>query len=391
MKEELLSITKSAEDFLQDVDGSVKTDITSQQSSLDSAAVKSSMPSHERAKIGLSIQDKDGVKQFRIYMVGSNLVLEKHHTQRSLSIFQSALHSMEQLVPYEEGMEETKNKLLWTTLELESVKREAGEESKKYHEHIKRLLGVLKMAYLERDEARDRLQKLLDKIAGQNPSFNDNANFIPRQMETRAFTFVNHLANGPITSPKIDPRPCIIDRLAKGKVLPPKGKLVQAIKDTGPLLQDLLLAEPELSHSVRTLFNTSESRSKYRQIQITGDITEKLYKSRACHGVATPKGEIQFTLIPYCPISTPRFLVSPTRACFDPQNVWGTVPWITEVQFDMIKIAPLLAGIMTRAACLAMGNAYVAEHHVKLTIFLDDSIHRLPGIRITSDITELQL
>ncbi|KAK4780262.1 hypothetical protein SAY87_016368 [Trapa incisa] len=68
MKEELLSITKSAEDFLQDVDGSVKKDITSQQSSLDSAAVKSSMSSHERAKIVLSIQDKDGVKQFRIYM-----------------------------------------------------------------------------------------------------------------------------------------------------------------------------------------------------------------------------------------------------------------------------------------------------------------------------------
>ncbi|KAK4780265.1 hypothetical protein SAY87_016371 [Trapa incisa] len=77
--------------------------------------------------------------------------------------------------------------------------------------------------------------------------------------DSGSFTFVNHLANGPITSPKIDPRPCIIDQLAKGKVLPPKGKLVQAIKDAGPLLQDLLLAGPELSHGVRTLFNTSES------------------------------------------------------------------------------------------------------------------------------------
>ncbi|KAK4780264.1 hypothetical protein SAY87_016370 [Trapa incisa] len=83
---------------------------------------------------------------------------------------------MEQLVPYEEGMEETKNKLLWTTLELESVKREAGEESKKYHEHIKRLLGVLKMAYLERDEA-THLSTLASMIM---------RTLYPRQMETRA-------------------------------------------------------------------------------------------------------------------------------------------------------------------------------------------------------------
>ncbi|KAK4783854.1 hypothetical protein SAY86_018222 [Trapa natans] len=164
---------------------------------------------------------------------------------------------------YEEGMEDMKNKLLWMTLELESVKMEASEECKKYQEHMKHLLGVLKMAYLERDEARDRFQKLLDKISAQNPNFNDNTTFavpvkgnssvtesnnshspVDLASSSDSFLFVNQLPNGPITSSKIDYRPCIIDHLAKGKVLPPKGKLLQAVTDAGPLLQTLLLAGP---------------------------------------------------------------------------------------------------------------------------------------------------
>lgn len=74
MKQELLSVAKSAKDFLQDVDGSAEKEVsTSQQPSVDSASTRSSMPPCGRAKIVLSIQDKDGVKQFRIYAVYSCL------------------------------------------------------------------------------------------------------------------------------------------------------------------------------------------------------------------------------------------------------------------------------------------------------------------------------
>lgn len=74
MKQELLSVAKSAEDFLQDVDGSTEKDVSaSQHQSVDYASTKSSMPHCERAKVVLSIQDKDGAKQFRIYAVCSCL------------------------------------------------------------------------------------------------------------------------------------------------------------------------------------------------------------------------------------------------------------------------------------------------------------------------------
>ncbi|PKI59812.1 uncharacterized protein LOC116212467 isoform X2 [Punica granatum] len=64
MKQELLSVAKSAKDFLQDMDRPIEKEVsTSEQTSGD----KSSLPPRERAKIVVSIQDKDGVKQFRIY------------------------------------------------------------------------------------------------------------------------------------------------------------------------------------------------------------------------------------------------------------------------------------------------------------------------------------
>ncbi len=42
---------------------------SSMQSSLEAVAGQPAKPSCERVKIVISIQDKDGLKQFRIYMV----------------------------------------------------------------------------------------------------------------------------------------------------------------------------------------------------------------------------------------------------------------------------------------------------------------------------------
>lgn len=68
MKQELLSCALSAEDVLRSMEESVKEDGKSLQSSLDAVADQPSRPDNERAKIVISVQDKDGLKQFRIYM-----------------------------------------------------------------------------------------------------------------------------------------------------------------------------------------------------------------------------------------------------------------------------------------------------------------------------------
>ncbi|CAN4128381.1 unnamed protein product [Withania somnifera] len=67
-KKELASFAQSAKDELRDVEESLKRDLSASLHSLqDSVAELPSKPSTERAKMVISIQDKDGVKQFRVY------------------------------------------------------------------------------------------------------------------------------------------------------------------------------------------------------------------------------------------------------------------------------------------------------------------------------------
>ncbi|XP_039162663.1 uncharacterized protein LOC120290460 [Eucalyptus grandis] len=67
-------------------------------------------------------------------------------------------------------MEELRQKILCTSLELEAVKMEKSEEIKRYKENVKHLLSLLKTAYQERDEARDQLQKLINELTSQSIS-----------------------------------------------------------------------------------------------------------------------------------------------------------------------------------------------------------------------------
>ncbi|KAL6351000.1 hypothetical protein AAG906_031586 [Vitis piasezkii] len=68
-KQELLLFAESAKDVLRTVEESAKRELgSSLQSSVESVASQPSKPPCERAKIVISIQDKDGLKQFRIYM-----------------------------------------------------------------------------------------------------------------------------------------------------------------------------------------------------------------------------------------------------------------------------------------------------------------------------------
>lgn len=73
-KQELLSCAQSAEHAMRTFEESGKRDLSaSLQFSLDSVAEPQSKlasnPPCERAKIIISIQDKDGPKNFRVYMV----------------------------------------------------------------------------------------------------------------------------------------------------------------------------------------------------------------------------------------------------------------------------------------------------------------------------------
>ncbi|KAK9276821.1 hypothetical protein L1049_006358 [Liquidambar formosana] len=68
-KQELVSFAQSAEDVLRAVEESAKRELNSSvQSSLESVANQQPNPPCERAKIIISVQDKDGLKQFRMYM-----------------------------------------------------------------------------------------------------------------------------------------------------------------------------------------------------------------------------------------------------------------------------------------------------------------------------------
>nr|GMD61356.1 uncharacterized protein LOC109193181 [Ipomoea batatas] len=96
---------------------------------------------------------------------------------------------------YEElqARDELKQRLLYTSLELEQLRIEACEETRKSSEYVKQLIHLVKIACRERDEARDQLQKLM---------------------------FMN------------------------GKPLPEKGKFLQAVLEAPPLLQTLIVAAP---------------------------------------------------------------------------------------------------------------------------------------------------
>ncbi|KAJ6299675.1 hypothetical protein OIU76_020619 [Salix suchowensis] len=74
------------------------------------------------------------------------------------------MEELNSLWDFEESSDELKQKLVYTTIELESVKAEANEELRKHKEDVKQLINLLKIAYQERDEAKGQLQKLLNKL-----------------------------------------------------------------------------------------------------------------------------------------------------------------------------------------------------------------------------------
>jgi hypothetical protein len=173
------------------------------------------------------------------------------------------------------------------TLELETMKNKKTE-----------LFNLLKTAYHERDEARNQLQNLMNKLIAtspihlqdmlvqqESPLMFHSSKPIPSITESSSLSHgsppvdsffetvsspefsntniymghlkyhqnqqnlvqvqdFNHLMVLTQKPVSVDCGTAVMDSLAKGRVLPQKGKLLQAVIEAGPLLQNILLAGP---------------------------------------------------------------------------------------------------------------------------------------------------
>ncbi|EPS62191.1 hypothetical protein M569_12606, partial [Genlisea aurea] len=159
-----------------------------------------------------------------------------------------------------DGADQLGQKLLQATLELEKLRTEAMEEKNSNREYVKQLVALLKAALRERDEARDQLQKYLGDNPEKKPanssvtesnSLSDNYNRSPPPVEESFFDGVEFPDVDfdsdfvcPLAPAKVDRESLIIDSIARRRVLPERGQLLEAVLRSGPMLQTLLMAGP---------------------------------------------------------------------------------------------------------------------------------------------------
>ncbi|XP_019199516.1 PREDICTED: WASH complex subunit CCDC53 homolog [Ipomoea nil] len=157
------------------------------------------------------------------------------------------------------SMDELRQWLLMTTLELEKTRVKAQEELEMRENHILQLKDMLSRAIKEKNDAEEKCHRLLfERLLLQQPPPPPPAAAAAAPMsgvscvedEPRRGVVENHSNNGfsssdsdesIVSSPAPAPQdlPIVID-----KPLPEKGKFLQAVMKAGPLLQTLLLAGP---------------------------------------------------------------------------------------------------------------------------------------------------
>ncbi|KAK2440055.1 hypothetical protein P8452_19207 [Trifolium repens] len=170
---------------------------------------------------------------------------------------------------YEESPDQLRQKLIDTMVELEKARNVRYE-----------LLNMLEIANKERDQAREQLQVLKKKFVSSNTKmFSDNnINNLVMFHSTKANSIITE-SNTPlqmsslieaVSSPELsnvgvdshndmcffkasvnnkcgqvnDVGNAVIDSLIRGKVLPQKGKLLDAVINAGPLIENLVLTGP---------------------------------------------------------------------------------------------------------------------------------------------------
>ena len=170
-----------------------------------------------------------------------------------------------------QSIEELRQSLIYTTLELEQTRAAAQEELRKRDDQILHLKDLLNKAIREKEEESQKCQRLiLEKLLFQQ-----------QQQQTAPLSGISSIEDEPrrgidsnnglsssdceesiVSSPVMDhlPQPQIpqpppvapplppvtesMIELTPDKPLPEKGKLLQAVMKAGPLLQTLLLAGP---------------------------------------------------------------------------------------------------------------------------------------------------
>lgn len=158
-------------------------------------------------------------------------------------------------------MEELKQSLMYTTLELEQTRATVQEELRKRDDQLVSLKEFLNKVIRERDEAQEKCQRLvLEKMV-----------FLKQKQQTAPASGISSIEDEPrrgidsnnglsssdceesIVSSPVGPAQAppqkslpesMIELMSHDKPLPEKGKLLQAVMKAGPLLQTLLLAGP---------------------------------------------------------------------------------------------------------------------------------------------------
>ncbi|KAL7198269.1 hypothetical protein ACSBR2_020720 [Camellia fascicularis] len=142
---------------------------------------------------------------------------------------------------YSQGrsMDELRQSLLLTTLELETTRLKAQEELKMRDEQLNHLKSLLSEAIRERDEAQDKCHKLfLDQLLAPISGISRIEDEPKRGLDSN-----NGFSSSDCEESIISPPPPAIP-FVSDKPLPEQGKLLQAVMKAGPLLQTLLLAGP---------------------------------------------------------------------------------------------------------------------------------------------------
>ncbi|KAI3995334.1 hypothetical protein MKX01_032136 [Papaver californicum] len=82
------------------------------------------------------------------------------------------METMTSVWSYQENCEQLKELLFYTTYELETARAEAKEEMKRNEANVNKLVHLLNQACRERDEAKNQLQRLLNKFTPSSPTEN---------------------------------------------------------------------------------------------------------------------------------------------------------------------------------------------------------------------------
>nr|GMD69497.1 protein enabled homolog [Ipomoea batatas] len=124
------------------------------------------------------------------------------------------------------SMDELRQWLLVTTMELEKTRMKAQEELEMRENQIFQLKDMLSRAMKEKIDAEEKCKRI------RGVDYSNNNGFSSSDSD-------ESIVSSPAPAPATQDLPIVID-----KPLPEKGKFLQAVMKAGPLLQTLLLAGP---------------------------------------------------------------------------------------------------------------------------------------------------